>query len=392
MLVSYQQHTSSQKTVSGWPRHIYLPFNNIRFSLQSTNSHYNEIRILFKPTWNNSNYIELYKLQLWGGFPAGKRRLYSIDENKNVYFPATVYSNNKALATTDDIPTTYPATSIIEDTNHRFITDTERYNWNNKETEEGALSKANAAYYNAKSYTDTKISQLINGAPEALDTLKELADALGDNEDAIAVITNSLANKVDKVAGKGLSTNDFTTTLKNKLDGIETGANKYVHPSSHPISMITGLQDALDEKATKSSLAGLGYDSTIQKLRYDTGANFYNVASEEWVSANFNKYTHPSYTPRASGLYKITVDGTGHISAASPVSKSDITALGIPAQDTVYTHPSTHPISMISGLQSALDSKLGTGGTAYNSTRWNGYQLRFGSGLSGASGYITFTY
>lgn len=38
-------------------------------------------------------------------------------------------------------------------------------------------------------------------------------------------------NKVDKVPGKGLSSNNFTTTLKNKLDGIEDGANRYVHPT-----------------------------------------------------------------------------------------------------------------------------------------------------------------
>lgn len=37
------------------------------------------------------------------------------------------------------------------------------------------------------------------------------------------------------------SDNNFTTAYKNKLDGIETGANNYVHPSSHPASMITGL-------------------------------------------------------------------------------------------------------------------------------------------------------
>ena len=36
------------------------------------------------------------------------------------------------------------------------------------------------------------------------------------------------SGKVDKVSGKGLSTNDFTTTLKNKLDGIEAEANKTV--------------------------------------------------------------------------------------------------------------------------------------------------------------------
>lgn len=46
-------------------------------------------------------------------------------------------------------------------------------------------------------------------------------------------------------------------------------------------------------------------------------------------------YTHPSYTAKTSGLYKITTDATGHVSAATAVGKADITALGIPAQDTV---------------------------------------------------------
>lgn len=45
-------------------------------------------------------------------------------------------------------------------------------------------------------------------------------------------------------------------------------------------------------------------------------------------------YTHPSHTSKTSGLYKITVDSLGHVSAATAVAKSDITALGIPAQDT----------------------------------------------------------
>lgn len=49
---------------------------------------------------------------------------------------------------------------------------------------------------------------------------------------AINSIVIALANKVDKEAGKGLSTNDYTTIEKNKLAGIEAGANKYVHPGS----------------------------------------------------------------------------------------------------------------------------------------------------------------
>lgn len=104
--------------------------------------------------------------------------------------------------------------------------------------------------------------------------------------------TVDLSGKVDKVAGKGLSTNDYTTAEKTKLAGIAEGANKYVHPS---------------------------------------------------------------YTAKTSGLYKVTVDATGHVSAVAAVTKDDITALGIPGQDTTYPEATTAK----AGLMSAADkSKL----------------------------------
>ena len=80
---------------------------------------------------------------------------------------------------------------------------------------------------------------------------------------------------VAQESGKGLSTNDYTTAEKTKLSGIAEGANKYVHPS---------------------------------------------------------------YTAQKSGLYKVTVDAAGHVSGATAVAKADITALGIPAQDTTYSN------------------------------------------------------
>lgn len=104
--------------------------------------------------------------------------------------------------------------------------------------------------------------------------------------------TVDLSGKVDKVAGKDLSTNDYTTAEKTKLEGVAEGANKYVHPS---------------------------------------------------------------YTAKTSGLYKVTVDATGHVSAVAAVTKDDITALGIPGQDTTYPEATTTK----AGLMSAADkSKL----------------------------------
>lgn len=69
------------------------------------------------------------------------------------------------------------------------------------------------------------------------------------------------------------------------------------------------------------------------------------------VATGANAYTHPSYTAKSSGLYKVTVDASGHVSATAAVSKSDITGLGIPAQDTTYSAATTSA----AGLMSAAD-------------------------------------
>lgn len=53
-----------------------------------------------------------------------------------------------------------------------------------------------------------------------------------ENSDPISNLTNALNNKVDKVDGKSLTSNDFSDTLKTKLDGIEKNANNYKLPAA----------------------------------------------------------------------------------------------------------------------------------------------------------------
>lgn len=48
-------------------------------------------------------------------------------------------------------------------------------------------------------------------------------------------------------------------------------------------------------------------------------------------------YTHPTYTAKSNGFYKVTVDNQGHVSGTAAVTKTDITSLGIPDSDTHYT-------------------------------------------------------
>lgn len=73
-----------------------------------------------------------------------------------------------------------------------------------------------------------------------LQSAKEYADGLEPDLTGYATV-DSLNTKVDKVAGKQLSTEDYTAAEKTKLSGVATGANNYSHPASHPASMITGL-------------------------------------------------------------------------------------------------------------------------------------------------------
>ena len=71
------------------------------------------------------------------------------------------------------------------------------------------------------------------------------------------------------------------------------------------------------------------------------------------IATGANNYTHPSYTAKSSGFYKVTVDASGHVSATTAVAKADITGLGIPAQDTTYSAAT----QSAAGLMSAADKK-----------------------------------
>lgn len=55
------------------------------------------------------------------------------------------------------------------------------------------------------------------------------------------------------------------------------------------------------------------------------------------IAENANNYTHPAHDAHESGFWKVTADAQGHVTSVEPVTKTDITNLGIPAQDTTYS-------------------------------------------------------
>ena len=109
---------------------------------------------------------------------------------------------------------------------------------------------------------------------------------------------------------------------------------------------ITGYVTNLTSKGTVVTFTkGDGSKGTFntQDTTYEeaTGSKAGLMSAEDkakldGIAPNANNYTHPSHTAAAAGLYKVTVDALGHVTATTPVAKSDITGLGIPAQDTTY--------------------------------------------------------
>jgi hypothetical protein len=84
--------------------------------------------------------------------------------------------------------------------------------------------------YVTQTAIDNSIDALINGAPGALDTLKELADALGEDSDAIAAINTTLGLKINATAFDGL----FASALSTKTTtDVAEGNNLYYTSARH---------------------------------------------------------------------------------------------------------------------------------------------------------------
>lgn len=90
---------------------------------------------------------------------------------------------------------------------------------------------------------------------------KALASLLGGDASDIAQlekdVTNLKNNKVDKVSGKGLSTNDYTTQEKTKLAGIAAEANKTTVENVLTSASTTNALSAAQGKALKDALDAL---------------------------------------------------------------------------------------------------------------------------------------
>lgn len=151
------------------------------------------------------------------------------------------------------------------------------------------------------------VAQIVSDAPEAYDTLKEISDWITSHassasamNSAIQALETEMDAKVDKVSGKQLSTNDYTTTEKTKLAGIAAGAQanviEAVQVNGSPVSptgktvnipvpdgaladkdevaesdLAAALASKINAKADSSSLAAIARSGNVADLILSPG-------------------------------------------------------------------------------------------------------------------------
>ena len=110
--------------------------------------------------------------------------------------------------------------------------------------------------YATEAYVQQQLEALIGGAPEALDTLKELSAALGDDANFASTMVQELARKVDKVEGQRLITDEEASKLaglKNYDDAALAGRVAALEAIDHEAFLkaedIIGKADAADLQA-----------------------------------------------------------------------------------------------------------------------------------------------
>lgn len=194
------------------------------------------------------------------------------------------------------------------------------------------------------------------------------------------------------------STTDSLSANQGKILNESKLMHKTINTSKTDFNTLTEtgiyhivITDALN--APTSNHGTLYVDTTVgtkyQVFMSDNVTNYmhkryYDDTNKKWLGWTQLKftdtvYTHPSYTAKSNGLYKITVDSTGHVSGTTAVTKSDITALGIPSTNTTYstgtsstsgltklytgTGTATDGTMTQSAIKSALDGKSNNGHT-----------------------------
>lgn len=190
------------------------------------------------------------------------------------------------------------------------------------------LSTASNSYANpiTKSQTIPSANQTQAGVMTASDKQNldvNIPNRITNLDNRVTTEVNRLEELIENSSSE--ITNDLNVEIQARKDGdaqLQTNIN----------NLQSTMNTELAKKVGKVTVAGSGNAVTTASISGDT--------LTLTKGATYNNYVHPagSAPSKASGFYKFSTDSTSHVASVTAVTKADITALGIPAQNTNTTY------------------------------------------------------
>ena len=146
---------------------------------------------------------------------------------------------------------------------------------------------------NGNEATTGSIANAIKQAKSYTDTVEE---TLNSN------ITQLQAQKVDKVEGKGLSTNDYTTPEKNKLAAIEAEANKYVLPAA-TASALGGVKIGSNITLANGGTISITKANVTSALGVDPTTKYVTLDTAQTITGQKTFYKDVIFNNTLTGIY-----------------------------------------------------------------------------------------
>lgn len=231
---------------------------------------------------------------------------------------------------------------------------------------DGKVDKVSGKDLSTNDFTNalkTKLEGIATGATNV--TVDSSLSSTSANPVRNSAVTSALGGKVDKADGKDLSSNDFTDTLKSKLEGIESGAQ------ANAVTSVAGKTGAV---VLAKGDVGLG--------------NVDNTADEDKSVASAAALT----TPRS--IEGVKFDGSANVS-----HRATCTTAAATAAKAATISPSTTNFALVEGARvlvrftnaiSVKNASLNVNGSGAKPIYYNGAAL--GSGLTDAGGTYEFVY
>jgi len=210
-------------------------------------------------------------------------------------------------------------------------------------------------------YVDTQLNNLIDGAPTLLNTLNEIAAALGDDPNFAASLTTALSQKQniiqdgDLTIAKTANLSSTLTTLQTNIDAKQD----IIHSGDLTIAMTSGLQTNLDSLASDITTNA----NNISSVQSDVSSLQTSLTGKQDTIVD-NSLAISHVANLQSSLTSLASDITSNTNTINSVSSSvstnttAIASLETNKQNTIGANDLL--ISYVDGLQTALDAKQNT--------------------------------